>query len=129
MGNLTVDGLPSIQEQGFGLSQVISSPTLALSPPPTEPRTNKTQLIVKSQQPISVWQYHNPRPLLLHHLAAGSHRTPSPIHEEFKSATCTFYPSADLQATIPTNPEVWDNCFPYTNVSKGLPEAYTHTIR
>ncbi|CAK1597618.1 unnamed protein product [Parnassius mnemosyne] len=34
MGNLTVDGLPSIQEQGFGLSQVISSPTLALSPPP-----------------------------------------------------------------------------------------------
>ncbi|CAK1592730.1 unnamed protein product [Parnassius mnemosyne] len=34
MGNLTVDGLPSIQEQGFRLLQVISSPTLALSPPP-----------------------------------------------------------------------------------------------
>ncbi|CAK1597667.1 unnamed protein product [Parnassius mnemosyne] len=133
MGNLTVDGLPSIQEQGFGLSQVISSPTLALSPPPATHQQDTVDCEITTANlcgNITTCAHYS---YTILQLAATAHPHTGDlniaIHEEFKSATCTFYPSADLQATIPTNPELWDNCFPHTNVSKGSPEAYTHTIR
>ncbi|CAK1597666.1 unnamed protein product [Parnassius mnemosyne] len=116
-----------------GLSQVISSPTLALSPPPATHQQDTVDCEITTANlcgNITTCAHYS---YTILQLAATAHPHTGDlniaIHEEFKSATCTFYPSADLQATIPTNPELWDNCFPHTNVSKGSPEAYTHTIR
>ncbi|CAG4993006.1 unnamed protein product [Parnassius apollo] len=71
--------------------------------------------------PINIWQYRAPATptpstswLPLHTNTLNQSSPRSICEKEFKVATCTFYPSANQQATVTINPDIWGSGFPCT---------------